>query len=157
LRQYKRIGVAGQEQKCYEKLLATNFSGKKQMELIEQIELANGLTLNIYDLSRQIAQNTTKVEIYITTEIKLKESYFTNHDDFARVKNIFGDKVSFEYRKERSFTSLENQNDTRNELIDTFKNNSLNYIASPNFAQNLALSKLRDIKNNPFKYIVRPE
>lgn len=127
------------------------------MELIEQIELANGLTLNIYDLSRQIAQNTTKVEIYITTEIKLKESYFTNHDDFARVKNIFGDKVSFEYRKERSFTSLENQNDTRNELIDTFKNNSLNYIASPNFAQNLALSKLRDIKNNPFKYIVRPE
>jgi len=127
------------------------------MELIEQIELANGLTLNIYDLSRQIAQDTTKVEIYITTEIKLKESYFTNHDDFARVKNIFGDKVSFEYRKERSFTSLKKQNDIRNELIDTFKNNSLNYIATPNFARNLALSKLRDIKNNPFKYIVRPE
>ncbi len=127
------------------------------MELIEQIDLANGLTLNIYDLSRQIARNTTKVEIYITTEIKLKESYFTNHDDFARVKNIFGDKINFEYRKERSFASLEKQNDIRNELIDTFKKNSLNYIASPNFAPNLALSKLRDIKNNPFKYIVRPE
>ena len=127
------------------------------MKLIEQIELANGLTLNIYDLSRQIAQDTTKVEIYITTEIKLEESYFANHDDFTRVKIIFGDKVNFEYRKERSFTSLEKQNDIRNELIDTFKKNSLNYIATPNFAQNLALSKLRDIKNNPFKYIVRPE
>jgi len=127
------------------------------MELIEQIELANGLTLNIYDLSRQIAQNTTKVEIYITTEIALKESYFTNHDDFARVKNIFGDKICFEYRKERSFAPLEKQNDIRNELIDTFKNNSINYLASPNFAPNLALSKLRDIKNNPFKYIVRPD
>jgi hypothetical protein len=73
------------------------------------------------------------------------------------VKNIFGDKINFEYRKERSFASLEKQNDIRNELIDTFKKNSLNYIASPNFAPNLALSKLRDIKNNPFKYIVRPE
>lgn len=127
------------------------------MKLIEQIKLANGLMLNIYDLSRQIAQNTAKVGIYITTEIALKESYFANHDDFARVKNIFGDKINFEYRKERSFTSIEKQNDIRNDLIETFKNNSLNYLASPNFAQNLALSKLRDIKNNPFKYIVRPE
>jgi hypothetical protein len=127
------------------------------MKLIEQIDLTNGLTLNIYDLSRQIAPDTTKVEIYITTEIALEESFFTHHDDFARVKNIFGDKINFEYRKERSFTPIEKETATRDELIETFKNNSINYIASPNFAQNLALSKLRDIKNNPFKYIVRPE
>ncbi|HES59819.1 MAG TPA: hypothetical protein ENO18_05240 [Caldithrix sp.] len=127
------------------------------MKLIEQIELANGLTLNIYDLSRQIAQDTAKVEIYITTEIALKESYFAHHDDFTRVKNIFGNKINFEYRKESSFTPIEKETTTRDELIETFKNNSINYIASPNFAQNLALSKLRDIKNNPFKYIVRPE
>src|SRR4030042_5462376 len=126
------------------------------MRLIEQIELANGLSLNIYDLSRQIAANTSKVEIYIKTETTLKELYFASPADYTQVKNIFGEKISFEYRKERSFIALEKHNDIRDELIATFKNNSLDYIASLSFPQNLALSKLRDIKNHPYKYTGRP-
>ena len=127
------------------------------MKLIEQINLNNGLVLNIYDFSRPIAADTSKVGICIETEITLKELYFSTFEDYLQVKNIFGEKIRFEYRKERSFIDIKQENDVRDELLTTFKNNSLNYIASPNFPKNLALSKLRDIKNNPYKYIEKPE
>ncbi|HPD57304.1 MAG TPA: hypothetical protein P5294_09155 [Smithellaceae bacterium] len=127
------------------------------MKLIQQINLANGLVLSIYDLSRQIAADTSRVEILAKTEISLERSYFENEDDYTQVKIIFGDKISFEYRKERSFIPVERQNEVRDELIDTFRGNSLNYISSPNFPKHLALSKLRDIKSNPYKYRKIPE
>ena len=127
------------------------------MTLIEQITLANGLVLNIYDLSRPIAADTAKVEIYIQTEVALEASYFCSVEDYALVKSVFGDKIQFEYRKERTFTPLEKQNEVRDELILTFKNNSFHYLSSPNFPQSLALAKLRDIKKNPYKYGKIPE
>jgi len=57
-----------------------------------------------------------------------------------------------EHTLERTFVSKDNEDSTREELIRTFKNNSLEYLSAVNFAQKMALSKLRDIKNNPHKY-----
>jgi hypothetical protein len=122
------------------------------MSKIEEINLANGLKLIFFDLSRQIAADTVKVAISIQTEIDLKESYFSSLEDFNYVKSIFGNKLIYEHKMERSFVFLEERESVREELINAFKNNSLNYIASVNFPLNLALSKLRDIKNNPYKY-----
>jgi hypothetical protein len=122
------------------------------MPKIEEIYLANGLKLNILDLSRQIADDTVKVAISIQTEIILKESYFPRLQDYNCVKSIFGNKITYEHKMEKSFVFLENQKSVREELINTFKNNSLNYLSSANFPQKLALSRLKDIKNNPYKY-----
>jgi hypothetical protein len=122
------------------------------MSKIEEIYLVNGLKVNVFDLSRQIAKDTVKVVISIQAEIDLKESYFPCIHDYNSVKNIFGDKLTYEHKMERSFVFLENHDSVRKELINTFKSNSLNYLASANFPLNLALSKLKDIKNNPYKY-----
>ncbi|OGP68565.1 MAG: hypothetical protein A2W27_05990 [Deltaproteobacteria bacterium RBG_16_44_11] len=122
------------------------------MSKIEEIYLANGLKLNVFDLSRQIADDTVKVEISIQTEIDLEKSYFSCPQDYNCVKSIFGDKLTYEHKMEKSFVFLENQESVREELINTFKNNSLNYLASENFPLKLALSRLKDIKNNPYKY-----
>jgi hypothetical protein len=122
------------------------------MELIEVINLPNGLKLNIFDLSREIAADTVKVEITFTADIDLKESFFTNLEDYLQVKNIFGDTLTYEYKMERTFVKKEKQNSVREELLNTFKANSLNYLGADNFAQKLALAMLRDIKNNPYKY-----
>ena len=122
------------------------------MNLIEEIKLDNGLTLRIFDLSRRIAANTVKVEIFFQTIISLKESYFANAQDYNQVKNIMGDELAYEHRLERSFVPSENEDFVRSELIDTFKNNSLDYLASSSFSQKMALSMLRDIKKNPYKY-----
>jgi len=122
------------------------------MKLIEEINLPNGLHLKIYDLSREIAADTVKVEIVFKTDIDLKESFFSTLADYQQVQSIFGDKLTYEYKMERAYIQKERGNDIREELINTFKNNSLHYLGAANFAEKLAQSMLRDIKKNPYKY-----
>ena len=122
------------------------------MKLIEEINLANGLKLKIFDLSRPVAADTFKVEIYFQTKVDLKESYFASPHDSDEVKNIMGDELTYENKRVRSFVYEKDQDSVREDLINTFKNNSLDYVASVNFPQKLALSMLKDIKNNPYKY-----
>jgi hypothetical protein len=129
----------------------------KQMKLIEEIYLANGLQLNIFDLSRPIAAGTVKVEIFVQSKIDLKESYFSNSRDYHQLKRIFGDNFSYEYKMKKSFVAKENQEAIREELLCTFKSNSLQYLSSVNFPQKFALATLKDIKNNPYKYQLNPE
>jgi hypothetical protein len=122
------------------------------MKLIEEINLANGLKLKIFDLSRPVAADTIKVEISFQTKVDLKESFFVSPQDYAQVKNIMGDELTYENIRVRSFVYEKDQDSVREDLIKTFKNNSLNYVASINFPQKLALSMLKDIKKNPYKY-----
>jgi hypothetical protein len=122
------------------------------MKLIEEIKLANGLNLKIFDSSRTIAANTVKVEISFQTKIPLKESFFTENQDYALVKNVMGDELAYEHKLERSFVPGENEDSVRDDLINTFKSNSLDYLASVNFPRKMALSLLKDITKNPYKY-----
>ena len=122
------------------------------MKLIEEINLDNGLKLNIFDLSRPIAADTVKVEIAIQTKIDLKKSYFSDRRDYHQVKNIFGDKLAYEHKIERAFVPKDTQDAVRQELVNAFKINSLNYIAAKKFPLKLALAMLKEIKNNPYKY-----
>lgn len=123
-----------------------------KMQLIEEIDLPNGLKLNLYDLSREIAADTVKVEITARTVVRLHQSFFANPPDYETVRNIFGEEISYEYRMERTFVTKENRDAVLGELISTFKKNSLHYLGTPDFAVRLAASKLREIKNNPYKY-----
>jgi hypothetical protein len=122
------------------------------MELIEEINLPNGLKLNVFDLSREIAADTIKAEMAFKVDIELKESFFANREDYLQVENIFGGTLTYEHKMERAFVQKEKQNAVREELINAFKANSLGYLSADNFAEKLALAMLRDIKNNPYKY-----
>jgi hypothetical protein len=125
---------------------------QEKMKPIEEIILPNGLKLNIFDLSREIAADTIKVEIAFKTDVDLMESFFPNKPDYQQVKNIFGNKLAYEYKMARTYVRKEKRDAVREELINTFKNNSLHYLGTENFAKKLAISMLKDIKNNPYKY-----
>lgn len=122
------------------------------MKLIEEIKLDNGLNLQIFDSSRSIAVDTVKVELSFQTRILLKESFFEENEDFIRVKNVMGEELAYEHKLERSFVPKDDEDSTRADLVRTFKNNSLGYLASVNFPRKMALSILREIKKNPHKY-----
>ena len=126
------------------------------MELIEITQLPNGLKLTIMDSSRRIAADTIKVELTFQVKIKVLESFFVSHDDYQKVKNALGDELTYEHKMERSFVNDKDEESIRNEILDTFKNNSLVYLSSPNFAKKMALSQLKDIRLNPFKYKAYP-
>ena len=126
------------------------------MELIETINLPNSLTLTVTDSSRRIAADTIKVELTFQVKIEVLESFFASSDDYLQVKNASGDELTYEHKMERSFVNDKDEESVRNELLDTFKSNSLGYLSSPNFAKKMALSQLKDIKLNPFKYKAYP-
>jgi hypothetical protein len=131
--------------------------GVSQMKLIEEINLPNGLKLNIFDLSREIAAATIKVEISFTANIDLQKSFFADEESYRKVAGIFGNTLTYEYKMERAYVPEEKCAAVREELISTFKTNSLDYLCAEYFPRKLALSMLRDINNNPYKYQVRTE
>lgn len=126
------------------------------MELIETINLPNGLKLTVMDSSRSIAADTIKIELTFQVKIEVLESFFTSSDDYLKVVNALGNELTYEHKMERSFVYDRDEESVRAELMDTFKNNSLGYLSSPNFAKKMALSLLKDIKLNPFKYKAYP-
>jgi hypothetical protein len=125
------------------------------MKLLEEIILPNGLKLIISDLSRPIAADTVKIEVDFKIDIDLKESFFENEADYQDVKKFFGDKLIFENKEGRTFVEKERGDAVREELINTFKKNLLNYLGTENFGAKYALSLLRDIRKNPYKYQFR--
>jgi hypothetical protein len=126
------------------------------MELIEEINLPNGLKLTITDSSRRIAADTVKIEMSFQMKVKVLESFFATPTDYLALNNIFGDELTYEHKMERAFVRDKDEESVRAELLETFKNNSVHYLASPNFARMMTLSVLRDIKLNPFKYQAYP-
>jgi len=122
------------------------------MEVFEKIELPNGLAVFVWDRSRHIAVDTTKVEVEITVPVEVKAEYFDSFEDFELVQKVFGLELAFTYRKERTFVHNSKRESVFRELTEDFKHDSLPYLARPDFASRFVLSKLSDIKKRPHRY-----
>ena len=127
------------------------------MKLFEQIPMPNGLTAEVYDLSRPIAADTTKVEMIIKIRVELLPDYFTEPAPFAQTRAVFGPEIFFEYRMGQSFVSNDEKDSVSQRLLDTFKQDSLPYLSNSKFPARFALSKYREILQNPYKYRTRQD
>ena len=122
------------------------------MILVEEILLANHLNVEVWDHSRLIAANTTKVELYVRMKVDLIPSFFMKPQHYETVKKVFGPQIFFEHRLEKTFVKNPEICTTFQELLDSFKKNTLPYLSNPAFSRSLALSKHRDIEKNHYKY-----
>jgi hypothetical protein len=122
------------------------------MKLIEEIHLPNGLTLKVWDRSRAIAVDTTKVEILLQVEVLLKEEYFDQPNQCEKTRQAFGPAPCFEYYLERAFVPSNQKDDVVRELLDGFSNNVLSYVSKKDFPEQFARSRWRAILKNPYKY-----
>jgi hypothetical protein len=120
--------------------------------LVEEIPLPNGLRVEVWDQSIPIAENTTKVALRIRIRVELQPSYFIKPEHFEIVREIMGTEIFYEYKKQRPFVSNKEKDAVFRELVDTFKQDSLPYLARPKFPHNFALSKYWDIEKNRYKY-----
>jgi hypothetical protein len=126
--------------------------GQDAMKQIESINLPNGLSLDVWDASRQIAADTVKVELVIKMDVSFARSHFEEEDHYLKTRRVFGPAGSYEYRKERTFVhNAETETVFRN-LLDDFKRDALPYLSQDNFPQHYSRSKYRDIVQNPYKY-----
>ena len=122
------------------------------MKLVEKIPLPNKLVVEVWDDSRSIAEDTTKVALLIKINVKVKPEYFAHQEHFKQVLKIFGNETFFEYKIERTFVSNQEKENIFKELLEAFKKDSLPYFARPQFPESFVLSKLMDIQKNPRKY-----
>lgn len=122
------------------------------MKLVEEILLSNKLVVEIWDDSRPIAIDTTKVALLITVNVEVKPEYFANREDFEQVQRIFGSEIRFEYKSERPFVNNREKESVSKELLEAFKKDSMPYLSKPQFPESFVLSKYVDIQKNPYKY-----
>jgi len=54
------------------------------MNLVEKTDLPNGLVLQVWDKSRVIAPDTTKVELGIVLDVTVREEYFSDPATLGR-------------------------------------------------------------------------
>jgi len=120
--------------------------------LVEEIPLPNRLNVEVWDQSIPIAGHTTKVELLIRIRIELHPSYFIKPEHFEIVREIMGPEVCYEYKKQKPFVNNKDKDGVFRELVDTFKQDSLPYLARPKFPHHFALSKYWDIEKNRYKY-----
>jgi hypothetical protein len=92
------------------------------------------------------------VELLIRIEIKLNDSYFSNQAQYDLTHKIFGDVVFYEHRMERTFVNNMEKDNVLNDLLASFKKDSLPYLSHADFARRFCLSKYSDIVKNPYKY-----
>jgi len=122
------------------------------MNLVEEIQLANNLTVEIWDKSRDIAEDTTLVKLIIKAKIEIKPEYFSDPIHFEQVTKVFGPEIYFQYEKERTFVDSQDKETVFADLLDDFKRDSLPYIARGNFPARFALSKYDEIQRRYYKY-----
>lgn len=125
-------------------------------ELIEEIALSNGLTLEVWDQSRPIAKDTDKVTLYICAPIPLDPDFFSENTQFEKMRKCFGNTLLFEYKNERSFVAKADRDQVFRQFLDIFKKDTLTYLSTPDFARRYALSKYRDVEKNPYQYREMP-
>ncbi|MEA1970240.1 MAG: hypothetical protein U9N37_01300, partial [Thermodesulfobacteriota bacterium] len=123
-----------------------------RMNLVKKIDLPNNLVLQVWDKSRAIASDTTKVELRIVIDVAVKEEYFSDPAHFQQVVAVFGQEISYEYTKERTFVSTPDSKRVFDELLEDFRKDSLPYISRTDFPACFAMSKLRDIRQHPYRY-----
>jgi len=131
--------------------------GFEGMKLVEEISLPNRLTVEVYDQSRPVAQDTVKVVFIARVRVEVKETYFERREHYEMTRNIFGPEVLFEQVNERTFVSVRDQEKVFKEFEDHFRKDALPYISKPHFPSRFVLSKYEDIRKNPWKYGLLPE
>jgi hypothetical protein len=127
------------------------------MEPYEKIPLFNGLTAEVYDLSRQIAADTVRVELMIRIPVTLRPDDFDEPSQYEKTRAILGEEIYFEHRMERSFVGKNQGGDVFRTLLENFKQASLSYLSTPKFRNRLAASKYQEILQNPYKYRIRQD
>lgn len=127
------------------------------MKLYEQIPMPNGLTVEVFDLSRQIATDTVRVEMAIRIPLILRPDDFEEPLQFEQTRAVFGNEIVFEHRVERSFIGRDQKDDIFQALLETFKQASLPYLSNPKFRHRFAMSKYREILKNPYKFRIRKD
>ena len=117
---------------------------EQQEEVIDQIMLENGLILEIYDRSRQVAGDRWLVSLEARMDIAVTSEYFNQGSEnpgLDAIREVVGEKVTYRYEKSRQFIAEKEKDEVFKGIKERFLETTLSYFSSANFPHNIILSR----------------
>ncbi len=116
--------------------------------IIKTIELENGQTLVISDLSRKISEVACVVVMKANMEIKIVKDLFCDNPlsdfKFQDILNVLGDKVVYEYKIERNFIMDPDKDEILDKIVETYIKNMGQYVSKPGFPGKFVLKEYKN-------------
>jgi hypothetical protein len=112
-------------------------------KLIKTLNLENGLQLNVYDASRKLVGDRWLVSLIIRMDVPvagaLKKNNRESMENIDEIKDMLGDSVLFEKKREKIFVDTREKDIVFKDLYDTFLNSSINYLSKEIFPKQYIL------------------
>ena len=112
---------------------------------IQSVELGNNRHLDIFDLSRKIAEDTWVVKVTVKMKIDIVDTLFDSLPGVTvqvpDVKKILGDHVWFQVNMERNFIYDSDKDNELNKLIDSFLTTNRAYLSKDTFLAKYVLKE----------------
>lgn len=126
---------------------------KEEAVLLENLELNNNLSVSLYDLSRKVAGDRWLIRIKCIATAGLPEEFFKKkleaEDDPGLVDDIkekFGGTLSFEMSRELNFVDENDKDGVTVYLMDSLRNNTIDYIGRESFLDKLLAKKYEEFR-----------
>ena len=117
-------------------------------KLIKTLDLENGLQLNVYDASRKLVGDRWLVSLIIRMDVPVAEALKKNSresmENIDEIKDLLGDSVLFEKKREKIFVDTDEKEMVFKELCDMFLNSSLNYLSKKIFPKQYILKMYKE-------------
>jgi predicted chitinase len=112
-------------------------------KLIKTLDLENGLQLNVYDASRKLVGDRWLVSMIVRMDVPVTEALKKNSsestENIDEIKDMLGDSVMFEKKREKIFIDKAKKETAFKELCDMFLNSSLKYLSKEIFPKQYIL------------------
>jgi hypothetical protein len=119
--------------------------------LIETITLPNGLILELWGKSSQMAGDRWLISLLAKMEVPVLPEYFSNLDNgeqaYLDLVAAYGDSLVFTQEKTRHFVDEKDTKDVLAGLCQRFKENLLLYLGNPRFASLFVMKKYGDLQD----------
>ncbi|MGD2149108.1 MAG: hypothetical protein PVJ20_00210 [Desulfobacterales bacterium] len=117
-------------------------------KLIKTMDLTNGMQLNFYDASRQLAGDRWLISLIIRMEIPVAEVSVNDTgksiEALNEIKEVLGEKILFEQKRERIFVAESEKQAVFEELYNFFIDSVLGYLSNKAFPKRYVLKKYRE-------------
>ena len=112
-------------------------------KLFKTIVLKNGLTLEIYDQSREIAGDRWLVKMAAKMDIPIDhlilDDVLNKQVNLNSLKESFDNFVRYEQKRERNFIADKEKDTVFNDLVTSFLTSTRGYLSHPNFGARYAV------------------
>jgi hypothetical protein len=119
-----------------------------EQRIVKTIELENGHTLVLSDLSRKISEDAYVVIMKASMEIKIAKDLFLNAPlsdfKFQDILGVLGDKTIYEYKMERNFILNHEKDSVFNHMVETYIKNLGQYVTKTGFPGKFVLKEYKN-------------